>query len=116
MDGAQAAARNGAIAEAVGLSAEEVGALFDDGSGGSGGPSDGNTAHRSLQLQELAEVLQRVQDGATGAPCLRQAAQVQCIQLKQTWSRVASCITCQNRLDCWSLGVVECHRFCCLKS
>ena len=69
---AQASERNGAIAAAVGLSTAEVAALFCEGSaadallrGSSGG--DGG-----VQLKELAAVLQRVQDGATGVVFPRQ--------------------------------------------
>ncbi len=71
---AQASERNDAIAAAVGLSTAEVAALFCEGGaaadtvllkGSSGG--DGG-----LQLKELAAILQRVQDGATGVAFSRQ--------------------------------------------
>lgn len=110
MDGAQAAARNGAIAEAVGLSAEEVGALFDDGSGSCAAANETNTAHRTLQLQELAEVLQRVQEGATGALCLCLPPEAQYAQSKPHRSRIASSINCQGRMDSWCPGILHCYR------
>ena len=66
----QASARNGAIAAAVGLSAAEVAALFSDGCAADGAlHATGGGERGGLQLQQLAAVLQRVQDGATGVLC-----------------------------------------------
>lgn len=62
-------ARNSAIATAAGLTPQEVAALFSDHNPPAGGPPHtGSTTPGSAHpnLKQLAAVLQRVQDGATG--------------------------------------------------